>query len=178
MTTPNPARRPRTPDREDAAERDAASARATDDQEPSRSTGRNANHDRTRIDDNADVADEIRDETDLADIEDQREADRRAAEPRPHADAAETAIDDIRQTAAREPRREGEDEVRVPTAAETTDSVRRAQRALAEIRNREGAERRRDADQARRDQITRWHQHDRDVHARAAEREDAHGYDR
>jgi conjugative relaxase-like TrwC/TraI family protein len=134
--------------------------------------------DLSRVNIRNDDAHEIRSEADLADIEEQREADRRAAERRPHPDAAETAIEDIRQTAVREPRRGGEDSVRVPTASEITDSVRRAQRALAEIRAREATERKRDADQARREQVTIWHHDDRQAHARTIERENALGHDR
>jgi conjugative relaxase-like TrwC/TraI family protein len=116
---------------------------------------------------------EIRDEADLADIELQREADRRAASPRPHPDAAETAVEDIRATAARERQPGSEDQVRVPTSAETTDSVRRAQRALAEMRARDAADRKREADEARRDRLVHWHQEDRYEQARGAERDQA-----
>jgi hypothetical protein len=116
---------------------------------------------------------EIRYERDLADVAQQRAADHRAAEPRPHPDAAETNIEDIRGTAARAPRRGGEDEVRAPTAAETTDSVRRTQRALAEIRARDAADRKREAEQGRSDQLNRWHQRDRAQHARQAAQDHA-----
>jgi conjugative relaxase-like TrwC/TraI family protein len=112
---------------------------------------------------------EIRGEADLDDVQRQRADDRQAVEPRPHPDAAETNIDDIRETAAREPKLGGEDHVRVPTAGETTDSIRRAQRALAEIRARDADERKREADQARSAQLSHWHQHDRQTHAREAE---------
>jgi hypothetical protein len=43
-------------------------------------------------------------------------ADRHAVEPRPHPDAAETNIDDVRETATREAQRGDEDQVRVPGA--------------------------------------------------------------
>jgi hypothetical protein len=47
---------------------------------------------------------------------------------------------DVREAAAAEPRTADEDAVRVPTAEETTDAVRRAQRALLEMQAREAAE--------------------------------------
>jgi hypothetical protein len=59
---------------------------------------------------------EIRDESDLNDVQQQRVADRHAVEPRPHPDAAETNIDDVRETATREAQRGDEDQVRVPGA--------------------------------------------------------------
>jgi conjugative relaxase-like TrwC/TraI family protein len=125
----------------------------------------------------ADVADdmhrEIHDDADLADVEERRGADRQAANPRVHPDAPETGIEDLRDEAGRKHQRGGEDQVRVPTAAETADSVRRAHRALAEIRARDVADRRREDDDARRAQLTRWHQRDHQERAREAERDDA-----
>jgi len=109
---------------------------------------------------------EIRDDADLDDIRQQRAADHQAVEPRPHPTAAETNVKDIRETAAGEARRDGEDQVRVPTSAETTDSVRLARRALAEVRARDADEHKRESEQARTDQLNRWHQHDRHEHAR------------
>ena len=53
--------------------------------------------------------------------------------------------------------RRDEDTVRVPSPEETADSVRRAQRALAELRQRQEIEDRRAADEARDEQLTRWH---------------------
>jgi hypothetical protein len=67
---------------------------------------------------------------------------------------------DIRQEAAGEPARDdGHDAetVRVPTAEETAESVRRAQRALTELRNRQAAEDQRAADEARDEELARWH---------------------
>jgi conjugative relaxase-like TrwC/TraI family protein len=116
---------------------------------------------------------EIRDEHDLDDVVRQWADDHRAIEPRPHPDAAETSIEDIRDMAAREPQRGGEDQVRTPTAGETADSVRRAQRALAEIRARDADDRRREAQQARSDQLNRWHQRDRAEHTRQATQDHA-----
>jgi conjugative relaxase-like TrwC/TraI family protein len=116
---------------------------------------------------------EIRDEAELDDIRQQRAADHQAVEPRPHPDAAETNNEDIRQTAARDPQRGGEGHVRVPTSSETTDSIHRAQRALAEIRAREADDRKREADQARSAQLNHWQQHDRRENAREAAQDQA-----
>jgi conjugative relaxase-like TrwC/TraI family protein len=124
--------------------------------------------------DQADDQREITDETDLADVAAQREADRRAVGREPHRDAAETGLVDIRDT-ARDVRRGREDQVRVPTADETTDALRRAHRALAEIRARGVDDARRAADDARTEQLARWHQHDRAAERAAA---DEHGWDR
>jgi hypothetical protein len=58
---------------------------------------------------------------------------------------------DIRQDAADEPNRDdGHDpeQVRVPSSDEITESVRRAQRALAELKQRQAIEQRRAADEA------------------------------
>ena len=52
-------------------------------------------------------------------------------------DAPETAVADIRDIAAGEPAPRREDEVRVPTAAETDADLRPARRALAEINTRQ-----------------------------------------
>jgi conjugative relaxase-like TrwC/TraI family protein len=119
---------------------------------------------------------EITDESELADVEAQREADRRAVDNAAHADAAETHVPDIRETADRELERGGDDQVRVPTSSETADSIRRAQRALAEIRVRDAADRQRARDEARTEQLARWHDEKRDVaRGRAAVRDDGHG---
>jgi conjugative relaxase-like TrwC/TraI family protein len=116
---------------------------------------------------------EIRGEAELDDVQQQRAAEHQAVEPRPHPDAAETNVEDIRETAAREPQHGGEDHLRVPTSGETADSIRRAQRALAEVRARDAADRKREADQARSTQLNRWHQHDRQAHAREDEHHQA-----
>jgi hypothetical protein len=47
------------------------------------------------------------------------------------------------------------DEVRVPTAEEAAESVRRAQRALQELKNRQADDTRRADDEAR-DEASRW----------------------
>ncbi|MEJ8278199.1 hypothetical protein [Pseudonocardia spirodelae] len=49
----------------------------------------------------------------------------------------ETAVDDVRDLAAAEPRERHEDDVRVPTSAESEDAVSRARRALDEIHAQE-----------------------------------------
>jgi hypothetical protein len=48
------------------------------------------------------------------------------------------------------------DEVRVPTADETAQSVRHAQRALHELKHRQAVEARHAEDEARED-MSRWH---------------------
>jgi hypothetical protein len=48
------------------------------------------------------------------------------------------------------------DEVRVPTAEETAESVRRAQRALQELKHREAAEARHAEEEAQ-EESSRWH---------------------
>ncbi len=110
----------------------------------------------------------IRDDADLADIVTQREIDTRAASDEVAAGAAETAVPDLRDVAVAEPAPADEDEVRVPSADETADTVRRAQRALGEIQHRQAADDRHAAEQARADQLARWHADDR---SRAAEQE-------
>ncbi len=71
----------------------------------------------------------------------------------------EPAPRDIRQEAADEPDRDdgyNPDNVRVPSSEETAESVRRAQRALAELRQRQAIEEQRAADEARDDEVARW----------------------
>ena len=48
--------------------------------------------------------------------------------------------------------------MRVPTAEETAESVRRAQRALQELKQRQAAETRHAEDEAQ-DEAARWHAH-------------------
>jgi AAA domain-containing protein len=116
---------------------------------------------------------EIRDEHELDDVQRQRAADHHAVEPRPHRDAADTDIHDIRERASRESQRGAEDQVQVPSAAETIDSVRRARRALAEIQARDIADRKRDTDRERSAQLNQWHRHDQQTLARETGRDDA-----
>jgi conjugative relaxase-like TrwC/TraI family protein len=114
---------------------------------------------------------QIVDEADFSEVAAQREAERRAVDDWAHPDAAETGLRDVRDTASDEPRRNREDEVRVPTADETADALRRAHRALAEIRVREADDARRAADDARIEQLARWKERDRAaVSERAADR--------
>jgi hypothetical protein len=158
----------------DRAQAELAQRRATrgDDQTPVRVTAEEHLAARDQVDDHLTITDE----TDLTDVAAQREADHRAVGCEPHRDAAETGLADIRDTAHPDPRRGAEDQVRVPTADETTDALRRAHRALAEIRARDVDDaRRRAADEARTEQLARWHQHDRAAEQAAA---DEHGWDR
>jgi conjugative relaxase-like TrwC/TraI family protein len=74
--------------------------------------------------------------------------------------AAGTGSDDLRQVADAEPDPADEHAVRVPTAAETADSVRRAQRALEEIRRREAEDAAREAGEQRTAELVRWHRDD------------------
>ena len=50
--------------------------------------------------------------------------------------------------------------MRVPSGEEMAESVRRAQRALAEIRARDAADAEREVDESRVDQLARWHEDD------------------
>jgi hypothetical protein len=82
----------------------------------------------------------ITDEADLTDVAEQRNADLTAVEQDPAAGVVETQAADIRETAsAEEPVVESE-EVRVPSAEETAESIERAQRALREIEARQAVE--------------------------------------
>ena len=116
----------------------------------------------------------ITDEHDLAEVVEVRAADQRAVEPEPSVDAAETAVADVREQAAGEPQRapRAEDDwTRVPTARETADSIARARRALAELEARHAEEQHRAAEEARTEQLTRWHADDRAGAVRANEHE-------
>ncbi len=115
-------------------------------------------------------------EHELREVADQREAELRVIQPEPPVDAAETNLPDIRDVAAREPRRlaQAEDDwTRIPTAGETADNVTRAQRALAELEQRRHIEQRRADEEARSRQLADWHQH-----ARAADQAKQHDDDR
>jgi hypothetical protein len=87
-----------------------------------------------------DVHREVADEADLADVVEQRGADVAAVESQLHADAAETAVGDLREVAADEEPVQERDEVRVPSAEETAGTIARAQRALREIEQRQVVE--------------------------------------
>ncbi|MDD7967789.1 MobF family relaxase [Actinomycetospora lemnae] len=69
---------------------------------------------------------------------------------------------DIREVAASEPSPVAEDHVRVPTADETSAAVEKANRALAEIRAREDADAREEAEH-RAEQLTHWQARDEEV---------------
>ncbi|MFD1235879.1 MobF family relaxase [Pseudonocardia benzenivorans] len=71
----------------------------------------------------------------------------------------ETAVEDLREIAAREPRPVGEDLMRVPTAKDVAGSLDRAARTLAEIQAREAAEEQADDDH-RAAELARWHTDD------------------
>lgn len=123
---------------------------------------------------------DITDEADLTDEVAQRQADRAAAEPVAEpvaelpADAAETAVPDVREIAEDEPAPEQDDSVRVPSADETADSVDRAQRALAELEQRRAAEAAQEAEeQARAQQLARWQADDAVIEQDASVERDA-----
>jgi hypothetical protein len=80
----------------------------------------------------------------------------------------ETDVADIRDTAAAEAPQTGEDDVRVPSAAESAGTVERAQRALREIRQREAADAQREAQTQRAEQLTRWRAADKAAAAELA----------
>ncbi len=74
-----------------------------------------------------------------------------------HRSGAETAAPDIRDIAGAELERVEDDAIRVPSADETADNLARAQRALAETRQRQADEQRHAAEQSRAQQLARWH---------------------
>ena len=106
----------------------------------------------------------ITDDHDLADAADQRARDQRgAAAGQPPAQPAEVPSRDIREEAEDEkvgekPRIDDRatDAVRVPTAEETAESVRRAQRALQELKQRQAGDARHAEEEAR-DESSRRH---------------------
>jgi hypothetical protein len=81
-----------------------------------------------------------------------------------HGPGVETPATDIRDIAAAEPARIEDDTVRVPSADETADTLARAQRALAETRQRQADDQRHAAQQARAQQLARWHTDDQTTH--------------
>jgi hypothetical protein len=99
----------------------------------------------------------ITDEADLTEVAEQRTTDTRTAEPTPHIDAADTSLPDIRETLTTDLSTAPEDDVRIPSAAETADTIAKAQRALAEIEQRRVQDERAAAEEARAEQLTRWH---------------------
>ncbi len=116
----------------------------------------------------------VRDDADLADVVSRRDADSRAVAAEPDPRVGETALADIRDLAADEPPAAAEDTVRVPSSDETAGTIRRAQRALNEIQQRRAAEERHAAEQARADQLARWHDDDRSADQQAVEQAAAH----
>jgi hypothetical protein len=104
---------------------------------------------------------ELVDETDSEDVDTGLEsADDGPAKNAFDLDAAEAvAPADLREVASTEPRVLEADDLRVPSADETAEAVRRAQRALIELRQREQADAERDAaDAERRDEdLAAWH---------------------
>jgi hypothetical protein len=118
-------------------------------------------------------------EAELADERDARDADLAAARAavgnqadttrtgrdRALHDLPEAHVPDIRDIAAAEPPPVAEDDLRVPTAEETSAALERAQRAVAEIQVVEEA---REAAEHRADQLARWHAPDQAAEAEAA----------
>jgi proline racemase len=91
----------------------------------------------------------------------------------------ETDVADVRDVAANEPTLTDEDVVRVPSAAETADTLARTQRAMREIADRRAADEHADQ-QARAEQLAHWHARDETEQAeqRAAGRADDAAIDR
>jgi hypothetical protein len=127
----------------------------------------------------------ITNEHDLADVVDRRVEDQQEVDHgKPLAQSPEP---DIREATAAEgtseklmARNRAADEVRAPTADETAESVRRAQRALQELKHRQAADARHTEDEAR-EEVSRWHadQQSRTPQQRArsgpANHEEGHG---
>lgn len=123
---------------------------------------------------------DITSEHELADVVEHRDAELRIVEPEPPARAAETNVPDIRELAAREPKRAHRAEVdwsRVPTADQTADSIARAQRALAELEQRHQDDQRRCDEEARARQLSDWHHQDRAAD-QARQHDDSQALDR
>jgi AAA domain-containing protein/TrwC relaxase len=102
---------------------------------------------------------EIRDEHDLAEVDDQRRQDRqKTGLAVPLAGVApEPAPVDIRQeTEHVAPDDDQHDEVRVPSDDETANAVERAHRAIRELRDRQAAEAQHAAEEARDREIATW----------------------
>ena len=94
--------------------------------------------------------------------------DRTDADERP-----DGLVPDIRAVAQEEPDPVDEHTVRVPTADETAESIRRAQRALTEITERNAADQAWAADEQRSAQLARWHTDDTQHDDHGVERHDA-----
>jgi hypothetical protein len=113
----------------------------------------------------------ITDEAELVDVAEQRATDRDTLDDGSPRGVAETDIDDLRQVAAAEPKPPEDDTVRVPSADETAHSIARAQRALTEIEHRRTLDQARAADEARSQQLARWHADAQDTHQQVADRD-------
>ncbi|GAA3537314.1 hypothetical protein GCM10022222_21250 [Amycolatopsis ultiminotia] len=101
---------------------------------------------------------EVTGEHDLTDIVDQRTADTASVADAHEEDTMpETEIDDLRDTAATEPAAADSEEVRVPSADETADTIERAQRALREIETRQATETQHAAEEAQAAELHRRH---------------------
>jgi hypothetical protein len=92
---------------------------------------------------------------DLADRVEATQAPERAKGEQPP--VTETEVSDVRDAAADEPEPADDDTVRTPSADETADTIRRAQRALGEIQERHAVEQREAEENSRAEQLTRWH---------------------
>ena len=114
----------------------------------------------------------IVDPVELADVAERQAADLRQFDAPALATVVEPAPTDIREVAAKQPRAVEHDDVRVPTADETADTIRRAQRALAEIEQRRAADAAREVDEQRIRQNARWRDDD-DLAAAAEHAADA-----
>jgi hypothetical protein len=111
----------------------------------------------------------VRETSEFVDVAERRERAKREAEvaevrddPQGESRHLETAVPDIREETEHEPARDPRDEsdwTRVPTAAETAESVDRAGRALKELQTREEHDRAGDAP-SREATLRRWHQDD------------------
>lgn len=117
---------------------------------------------------------QIIEDYELFDTQQDRDADLATAgrEPAPNEPSANPAPD-IRTEpfAATEP--VDDDSVRVPSAEETADAVRRAQRALVELRQRRAAEEQHEADEQneRDDDLAHWHEHEANAGSRQPARD-------
>ena len=112
----------------------------------------------------------ITDEAELADVAEQRAIDRDTLNESPRG-VAETDLDDLRQVAATEPKLPEDDTVRVPSADETAHNIARAQRALTEIEHRRTLDQARAADEARSQQLARWHADERNTPQQVTDRD-------
>jgi hypothetical protein len=104
---------------------------------------------------------DITDDHDLADVTDHAAAElTRLGDSTEPGSVVETVVPDIRELAATEAPRPIDDTVHVPTAQQTADDLTRARRALAETRQRQADNARHHAEQARSQQLARWHTDD------------------